>query len=362
MQSGKHQLLLIELVRFLAALSVLVWHYQHFTYVHFQPVQLVVSSQPFYSLLWPVYERGLLGVQVFWAVSGFIFFWKYKAPLASRLVDARAFFVLRFSRLYPLHLLTLLLVCVLQWVYHSINQGYFVYGHFDLGHFVPQILFASNWLSNDLSFNGPIWSVSSEILVYVFFYCYVTQWNPGVRTTLGVFMACVLLSFLHLDLNATNCLKYFLLGGLSFEFHRRMQGRTDQKRFELRLVLALGIILFGLFLGYQWGLLRFRHYTFVLLLLIPVVLYFSPSEFRLGRGVGDILRGLGNLTYSSYLVHFPIQLMIVSWYSYRHMSIPFYDARFFFAYLTAVLVAAFLTYRLFELPMQNLIRMNWLPK
>jgi len=78
--------------------------------------------------------------------------------------------------------------------------------------------------------------------------------------------------------------------------------------------------------------------------------------------VGDILRGLGNLTYSSYLVHFPIQLMIVSWYSYRHMSIPFYDARFFFAYLTAVLVAAFLTYRLFELPMQNLIRRNWLPK
>ena len=107
MQSGKHQLLLIELVRFLAALSVLVWHYQHFTYVHYQPARLVVSSQPFYSLLWPVYERGLLGVQVFWAVSGFIFFWKYKAPLASRLVHARAFFVLRFSRLYPLHLFTL---------------------------------------------------------------------------------------------------------------------------------------------------------------------------------------------------------------------------------------------------------------
>ncbi len=356
MKSASHHLLLIELVRFLAALSVLVWHYQHFTYVSFEPVSLVVSEQPFYFILWPFYERGLLGVQVFWAVSGFIFFWKYKAPLATGLVDARRFFILRFSRLYPLHLMTLLLVCLLQLVYFSINHGYFVYGFYDLGHFIAQLFFASNWVVGDLSFNGPIWSVSCEVLIYLFFYLFVTKLNPDIRMTLAVFLVCVVLSFTHLDSNVTNCLKYFLLGGLSFEWFDRMRLSQNKKRFDVVLLAAVLVLLSFLLLGYQLGVMRFRHYTFILLILIPVVLYFAPMRIRVGDRLKGIVSGLGNLTYSSYLTHFPIQLMIVSWYSYRGLAIPFYESRFFLAYLATVLVTSFLTYRYFERPLQNLIR------
>ena len=360
MKSTSHHLLLIELVRFLAALSVLVWHYQHFTFVSFEPVRLVVSEQPFYSVLWPFYERGLLGVQVFWAVSGFIFFWKYKAPLAGRLVDARRFFILRFSRLYPLHLMTLLLVCLLQLVYFSINHGYFVYGFYDLGHFIAQLLFASNWLVGDLSFNGPIWSVSCEVLVYVFFYIYVTKLNPGARMTLAVFLVCVALSVTHMDSNVTNCLKYFLLGGLSFELFDRMRLSQSKRKFDLILLASVLLLLLLLLLGYQLGVMRFKHYTFILLILIPVVLYFAPMRIRVGDSLKDIISGLGNLTYSSYLTHFPIQLVIVSLYSYRGLAIPFYDSRFFLAYLVIVFAFSFLTYRYFERPLQNAIRGKYL--
>ena len=362
MKNESHHLLLIEIVRFLAAFSVLVWHYQNFTNVTVEPVVLMVPNQPFYSVLWPFYERGLLGVQAFWAVSGFIFFWKYKSLLSSHVVNAKQFFVLRFSRLYPLHLLTLLLVCLLQWVYFAINHSHFVYEYYDLQHFIFQLFFASNWLSNDFSFNGPIWSVSAEILVYVFFYHYVTQFNAGIKATVFIFSLCVLLSFLHIDVNATNCLKYFFLGGLSYEWQALMKDSKNKKGFDLSLILVLALFFMGLFLAYQFGMVRFKHYTFVLLVMIPVVLYFSPHNFSVSHGLASVIKGLGNLTYSSYLVHFPIQLIIVSCYSYWHLSIPFYNPTFFLFYLNIVLIVSFLTYRLFELPCQRLIRRKWLLK
>ena len=273
MSKDKNQLLIIEIVRFLAAFSVLVWHYQNFTFINFENINFVVEGQPFYSVLWPFYDRGLLGVQVFWAVSGFIFFWKYKLSLAKHLISAKHFFILRFSRLYPLHLLTLLLVCGLQLLYISKTNAYFCYQFQDLTHFVTHIFMASNWISSDFTFNGPVWSVSCEVLVYLFFYVYVSKFNPGIKPTLAIFVICAALCAFHLDHNVTNCLKYFLLGGLSFDFYTLMQGSKNRRAIERNLIALLILVLGILFIAYHLNILRFKHYTFVLLILIPFVLY-----------------------------------------------------------------------------------------
>lgn len=356
MTKDKNQLLIIEIVRFFAAFSVLVWHYQNFTFVNFEDINFVVTEQPFYSLLWPFYERGLLGVQIFWAVSGFIFFWKYKVKLAEHLITAKHFFILRFSRLYPLHLLTLLLVCGLQLLYISKTNSYFCYQFQDLIHFIPHIFMASNWISSDLSFNGPIWSVSCEVVVYAFFYLYITKLNPGIKPTLAIFLLCALLSALHLDHNVTNCLKYFLLGGLSFDFFTLMQGSKNKRAVERNLIALLILVLGILFTSYQLNILRFKHYTFVLLILIPFVLYFSPSKVNLSNRCVSLINGAGNLTYSSYLTHFPIQLLMVNYFAYTHQAIPFYNNWFFVLYLLIVMIVSFFTYYLFEMPTQKYIR------
>jgi peptidoglycan/LPS O-acetylase OafA/YrhL len=71
-----NRLLGLELLRFVAALAVMVWHYQHFAYVADRPVDLLKSELPFYGLLQPFYLAGNYGVWIFWCISGFIFFWK----------------------------------------------------------------------------------------------------------------------------------------------------------------------------------------------------------------------------------------------------------------------------------------------
>jgi hypothetical protein len=68
----------IDLMRSLAALTILVWHYQHFYMtagVGFREESANIDRtvQPFYSLLFPLYEYGFWAVQAFWAISGFVF-------------------------------------------------------------------------------------------------------------------------------------------------------------------------------------------------------------------------------------------------------------------------------------------------
>ena len=62
------------------------------------------------------------------------------------------------------------------------------------------------------------------------------------------------------------------------------------------------------------------------------------------------------MTYSSYLLHFPIQLTMVIGFTIAGLSIPLYDVTFFGVYLAVTLLASYLTYRYFEAPAQNLVR------
>ncbi|MBL8581747.1 MAG: acyltransferase, partial [Rhizobiaceae bacterium] len=129
----------VDLLRGLAALAVLLWHYQHFWFPPAgQPATLPPLVQlPLSGTLWPFYLYGHYAVQLFWVISGFVF----AAVYAGRRPSAASFFGARFARLYPLHFVTLLLVAVLQ--FWSISAlGYFqIYLYNDLYHFVLNVFF-----------------------------------------------------------------------------------------------------------------------------------------------------------------------------------------------------------------------------
>ena len=107
----------IELLRFISAFMVLVWHYQQFylPYNPFSNLEIILSSrsiQPFYKLLNIFYNFGNKGVDFFFIISGFVFAHVYLSKYNK--ASFKTFFVNRLARLYPLHLLTLLVVLLLQ--------------------------------------------------------------------------------------------------------------------------------------------------------------------------------------------------------------------------------------------------------
>jgi hypothetical protein len=100
------KLLGLELLRFTVRWPCSSWHFQHFAMAG-DGAAMRQPHEPLGLLLWPLYHlacwrAGLLGHQ------RFIFFWKYGDAIAARRIEAKRFFWLRFSRLYPLHFATLL--------------------------------------------------------------------------------------------------------------------------------------------------------------------------------------------------------------------------------------------------------------
>ena len=345
-----NKLLGLELLRFLTAFAILVFHYRHFAFVGDREVDLVPDRLPLHWLLVPFYDSGPYAVRIFWCISGFIFFWKYRDAIANRSLDGWRFFVLRFSRLYPLHLATLLLVAVLQPLYFQINGYFFVYQSNDLIHFLLQLFMASSSASQDaLSFNGPIWSISVEVLVYFFFFVMLL----ATRSWL-VNLALIAIS-LMIPGPVANCVVFFYAGGLAAIARQSLTSSTvHAMAAECTSWLAVIVFLLG---GY-WLTDGHLESLGILPLLIctPVLLYSLSRDVILPDRVRRVVEAAGNMTYSSYLLHFPIQLMIVLVFSFIRAPVPFYDHAFLGLFIGTTLLASYFTYRCFERPTQELIR------
>jgi len=341
----------IELLRFVCAFAVLMWHYQHFSYVGNQPHQFDPTQQPFYPLLSFFYRYGLYGVQVFWCISGCIFGWKYGAVLARRQLGAGRFFLLRFSRLYPLHLATLLLVAVLQALYAS-GQGHtFVYRDNSAGAFVLQLALASHWFYplTGFSFNGPIWSVSLEVLAYAVFFAWSRYAGSGWLATALATLAAAL-AWRYADWPLLECLLYFYLGVLVALAYALLAGWPAPRRNAAVLAAA---ILLALVLAAPWRYAIASAST--LLLATPLAVGLSLA-LRPVQPVARALAALGNLTYASYLLHFPLQLGIALACGALGVAVPWRSPWLWLFFIGATFVLAHLCHRRFEMPLQRRLR------
>jgi peptidoglycan/LPS O-acetylase OafA/YrhL len=349
-----NKLLGLEALRFVAAFAVLIWHYQHFSYLADVPVDLVRARLPLYALLRPFYEAGEYGVWVFWCISGFIFFWKYRDAIFDRSVPGWTFFVFRFSRLYPLHLATLIAVATLQLFYFRMHGYFFVYQNNDVRHFLLQLFMASKWgFEGGDSFNGPIWSISVEVLVYVVFFLMLRFVTRSPLLNVVVVVAC-----LNLSGQIFSCLAFFYAGGLAAIARRAIATAASPVVIErtgwfVATLVPVSIAAFGL----QSHLVAWLF----LLTYTPIVLFCLSGAIMLPAPAQRLVEAAGNMTYSSYLLHFPIQLLMALGFAMAGRALPFDDSAFFAVYVGATLLASYFAYRWFEAPAQSLLRKRLLP-
>lgn len=127
---------LLDALRGLAALAVVCFHWQNFFLLaDAEQGNYEGRDQPLWLFLSPIYQHGHLAVDLFFSLSGFVFFCFYAQKISRGEVSGLNFFVLRFSRLYPLHLLTLVCAAIGQWAFYSLHGRYMAYSHNDLYHF-----------------------------------------------------------------------------------------------------------------------------------------------------------------------------------------------------------------------------------
>lgn len=357
------QYLGIETLRFLCAIAVVVWHYQHFyagegeIYV----VPFTREMQPLFGLLKPFYGWGYMSVSIFWMISGFIFFWKYHEAIADGAVGGFKFFVLRFSRLYPLHFVTLLVVAGLQFAFAAGHGGErFVYGNEDLRHFALNLFFASSWgLEAERSFNGPIWSVSIEVLIYALFFV-VSTWGRcalvGRVGQLAVIAAVWVLNdrFLHSEAAhlIISCAIYFFGGGVVHAVVRLLPEHRLRVVAPVALLFSIGL-----------AVLLFRNdLTTSKFVVVPfstalVVGFIGLDGWPVMARLFERIAPAADMTYSSYLVHFPIQIAMVIVTDRLGYGQLLYNEPWMLAlFLGLVFSSAWWVHHGFERPAQSLIR------
>jgi peptidoglycan/LPS O-acetylase OafA/YrhL len=350
-------------LRGVASLAVLFWHWPHFFYAGTRPERVAAEKLPLYDFLYPLYLQGGLGVDIFFCLSGFIFYWLYADALGGKAVSGREFFVLRFSRLYPLHLVTLLAVAAGQDLYLRMTGGYFVYSHNDAYHFLLNLLFAPAWdFEAGFSFNAPVWSVSVEVALYVFFFALCRLLPVWAPVLLGVAAAGLFVVEPHY-LPLGRGIAAFFIGGTVYLVYRRIVASGYVAALARWLPWLLGVLwLLGLValslpqgVGPAWPN-RMPHLYTTLVLFPLTILTLAVVETRRG----PLMRGaafLGDVSYSSYLLHFPLQLAAAGAAIALGLDRSVFSSAWTLAAFIAVLLAlSFASYRFLELPAQRALR------
>lgn len=87
----ENRLYTLDVLRGVAALCVVFWHWQHFFYDGGAPVNFDPAQQPFFKPFTLLYHHGGLAVQLFFTLSGFVFYWLFANEVASRSLPAARF-------------------------------------------------------------------------------------------------------------------------------------------------------------------------------------------------------------------------------------------------------------------------------
>ncbi len=355
---------LLDITRWIAAFAIIVWHFQHFYFVlggrHVS--WFYRAEQPFYGLLWPFYEYGNMVVPFFFCLSGFIFFWKYSQPVGQGKVSASEFFLLRLSRLYPLHLLTLLIVALLEWICLKTQGAFYVYFCNDIKHFFLHLFLISHWgFQSGWSFNSPSWAVSSEFFAYIVFFILGRLKLLKMFGAFGVIAAAICIPVLYSGF--AEVLLYFFSGGLMYLFYQKII-LLRHRYWETFLVRPL--LVFFILLGIA-PILWFRAETYIFVVWLslfgPLILLLALIQNR-GAQRGKSWAWLGNMTYSSYMIHFPLTLLIFLGFKFSNIAlIP--DMNLFLGFHAILWPLSWLCYKFVENPMQDWLRRKFtarLPK
>lgn len=291
-------------------------------------------------VLW-LRQWGWTFVDLFFLISGYIFAHVYLSRGDLGRGQAGDFAVARLARLYPLHLLTLLLSAVMFAGADDNTWPAFLAHLFLMQAFVGNV---------SHTFNGPSWSISVEIVCYVVFVLAAVR---GDRTLRWVTAGAIVLALAHFALQGRpggpwtgdgvpRGLLGFFLGQVLWRH------RVALARVPAWLLVA------GLCIGLAIDMGEASSLPPICLLAWPCALLLA---LRLPMLASRAMVWLGDRSYAIYLVHFPILLVFVP--SLKAAQVSWLAILVTLGYTALVLGVSDLLYRRFEIPARRAIRAAW---
>lgn len=298
-------------------------------------------------------------VDIFFVISGFVL--AYSNYFSEKYISSFEFALKRFARLYPLHLLTLLVMCGLYYLQQT---------DIFFAQFIQHVLLIQNlgFSPVDNAFNFPSWSISDEFWGSILFFILISL----IKRRSIVISLCVVMLFgicifypnvlMGGDYEGTcgilnaGLLRALCGIGLGIVLYLTYQARILQPLFNSvwsGRVCLLGLIAFFLFEIHSSNAIVFYLLTYGLL--GHMALHSSFLNMLSTR----MFVGLGAISYAIYLLHIPLYKIFqliggdgaVKGWGGKVILIP------------TLFLLAYLSYRYFERPLQRIILSfrRWMP-
>ncbi|MCS7465773.1 acyltransferase [Stieleria sp. ICT_E10.1] len=346
----------IDVLRGLAALGVVWYHSRVDLWVGFRQIQ---SDPDAYSVLdrglsWaslPVSQLGSL-VMLFFVLSGFCI----HLPQAGkgRMVDWSPYVIRRFLRIYPAYLVTLLFCFIAT---TALNRWFESGVPFNASDFWG-LAMLQNWFAGGIqvALNPSLWSIPVEAELYVVYPLLLLIYiKCGMQSCLVFTLACTsvgwILHFQGLAVATGTFFKYAIIWNsgawLAEQYVRGVLPTWTKWHTGLMLISGIVTPILGLagvdhfYLDYGWGLSA----LLVLWWLITDGATWLPSD----AGWLKPLTALGTISYSLYLIHFPLFKVFGAMWVETYGTKP---TSFFAPTLAtfAVIPFAWCFFKVFELP------------
>lgn len=308
---------------------------------------------------------GYLGVDFFFALSGFIITRQYEASIAMHTIKFKTFAIRRIARLYPLYIASIgffLLVNAyvlqpLHWI-HALDYG--------IGPLYAWRVFLQLTMLGNLTVmaqpNGPVWSVSVEWIVNLMFFAVVWRYRriPDLILWIAVvFGSCYLISMSPYTLQTPGVsiaiirgIVGFTLGSLLFRHHRDLPDFSSR---DLHIVEQI-LFVFILLLTYFYRDLADYSIDYVFqLVLFPALIMISLYRNGWICRIFSLppITFLGRISYSIYLLHYPLAYTMEYVSSIHAIGHPWLGI----LYIIVLISLSTLSYKLIERPGRHLGRL-----
>ncbi len=337
-----------------AVIIALIHHY----YRHFS-----AEVTPFHYRYWNILaSNGYLIVELFFVISGFVIAYNYKNKIYSEDITFGSFFGKRMKHIYPVYLIALLLVSVFQAGEIVVAGIPFVFDGYDFYHFLLNLFcIQTGIVENSITFNGPAWCISVELLCYAIWY--FLAWR-GKKNKTFYYVSCVCLIIFGLMIlrqgwnlpliNSSVARGYtcFFLGALLMEANEVLPVKLKYRISVLGITASLLMVMIDKMRTND----MFGGLQFCFIVLFAPVIVWSVLNVKVIKGVFEAkpLVYLGKLSLVIYLIHFPIQCAIHLFSAVLGIELYYGSLSFYVFYCLCVLGVSALLYEI-VVRRQNLI-------
>jgi peptidoglycan/LPS O-acetylase OafA/YrhL len=339
----------IDGLRGLAAIAVV--------FIHWQPAFGLGS--------WPN-TWGQLPVELFFIISGYIISRQYGHFILNGNISHRIFLINRISRLWPIHTFSLFLILGLElYFYAYLGKWHIINPEDTVSAFLANLfLIQSITPFEGATWNKPGWSVLTELAVNAIWVLSLITlvWKPRIAIILVLGCASLLVTISH----TTNIppgdtflgFSFYTLtrGVLGFSLGYLIYYSGMKLKFpNLTAIITIIFFIIGL-IYYEFTSIYYFDFLCILIIFpLLILLAIDPNNFLSNFLENPLLLFLGTISYSVYLLHTPIKVLIESLLIHKGLGIfPAPYMGFFLLFI--VLLCSTLSWHLIEKPGMRLIR------